>query len=140
MKKTVLGQSPLTAGFVRGILQPDEVLMAGTCRWRLFCITMDERKINFIKKLLGSDPTEAFRFVAADEGLDLGIVDHAESIFRKVRRIDLVKMHPAAKGFIIILDQRLSLWFFKRGDSFSYDGFEIGPYGRGRLDPEESER
>lgn len=115
--------------------------MAGTDRWRLFYLSMpNNKKLDLIKKMLSSNPAEAWRFVAADQGLNPDVVDTAQTLFGDATRIDLITMHTSKKGFILIINQRLSLWFYKRGTGYVYDGHEIGPYDQGKLDPDEDER
>lgn len=79
------------------------------------------------------------RFIASDSGVDPDVLDHAHDVFDQAKRIDINKIGDAKEpGFMIILDQKLSLWFYKSGDHYRYDGFEMGPYGPD-VDPKENE-
>lgn len=55
----------------------------------------------------------------------------AHALFQKVERVDIVPSHSNMRGFQLILDGLLSLYFSQEGDHFVYDGFEMGPYDDG---------
>jgi uncharacterized membrane protein (UPF0136 family) len=55
----------------------------------------------------------------------------AHALFQKIGRIDFVPSRSTMRGFQIILDGLLSLYFSQEGDHFVYDGFEMGPYDDG---------
>jgi hypothetical protein len=55
----------------------------------------------------------------------------AHALFEKVERVDIVPSRSNMRGFQIILDGLLSLYFSQDGDHFVYDGFEMGPYEDG---------
>lgn len=55
----------------------------------------------------------------------------AHALFQKVGRVDFIPSRSSMRGFQIILDGLLSLYFSQEGDHFVYDGFEMGPYDEG---------
>lgn len=55
----------------------------------------------------------------------------AHALFEKVERVDIVPARGSMRGFQVILDGLLSLYFSQEGDHFVYDGFEMGPYDEG---------
>jgi hypothetical protein len=55
----------------------------------------------------------------------------AHALFQGIGRIDFVPSRSTMRGFQIILDGLLSLYFSQEGDHFVYDGFEMGPYDEG---------
>jgi hypothetical protein len=55
----------------------------------------------------------------------------AHAFFQKIERVDFVPSRGSMRGFQIILDSLLSLYFSQEGDHFVYDGFEMGPYDDG---------
>jgi len=57
----------------------------------------------------------------------------AHRVFAKISRVDVVPLRDGWRGFQIILDHSLSLYFFQDDDHFIYDGFEIGAYGNGEV-------
>lgn len=65
-------------------------------------------------------------------GVHFRMIDTAQQLFQNTDSIDV---HPISgadgRGFVLVLDRRLSLWFFQDGDHFVYDGFEIGEYEKG---------
>lgn len=52
-------------------------------------------------------------------------------IFSKSEKIDIFLTGSNKRGFILVLNQQVSLFFYQDGDSFKYDGFEIGEYNKG---------
>lgn len=55
-----------------------------------------------------------------------------DKILRQFARADIFPL-KAARGFMIVLDQKLSLHFYQDGDHFVYDGFEMGTYRAGSV-------
>ena len=55
----------------------------------------------------------------------------AHGFFAKVERVHLVPSRSSMRGFQIVIDNMLSLFFCQDGDHFVYDGFEMGPYDDG---------
>lgn len=60
-----------------------------------------------------------------------GLARKAHRIFEKIERVDVLPSTGGGRGFQIVLDGILSLYFFQDGDHFVYDGFEIGEYEKG---------
>lgn len=83
----------------------------------------------WFKKLLRTAPVDAFGLVAESEGLSADLFDHARELFSAVQRIEFcpigTKKDP---GWKLILDHKLSLWFYQQGDTYRFDGWEIGDY------------
>jgi hypothetical protein len=50
----------------------------------------------------------------------------AHSLFAKVERVDIIPSRSEMRGFQIVIDNILSLFFCQDGDHFVYDGFEMG--------------
>jgi hypothetical protein len=55
----------------------------------------------------------------------------AHSLFAKVDRVDVFPSRSGMRGFHVVLDGTLALFFCQDGDHFVYDGFEMGPYEAG---------
>lgn len=92
-------------------------------------------KINRLTRLLMRFAPGVFmRCAAREQGVNPWSIDYAAKLFGKCERIDL---HPlpshSGRGFIIVLDNKLSLHFYQDGDSFYYDGCEIGEYEKGNV-------
>ena len=52
----------------------------------------------------------------------------------KTKRVDLVPLNgDNSRGFQIILDSKVALYFYQDGDHFSYDGYEVGEYEKGDI-------
>lgn len=97
---------------------------------------MNGPNVSFLKALFRSNPAAGFEFMASQNGLPASWPTQLQGIFDQAKRIDIIPMDNADhQGFIIILNQALSLWFYRKGNEYRYDGFEIGPYDQGSLDP-----
>lgn len=55
------------------------------------------------------------------------------ALFGKAKRIDFQLSKSNSRGLIIILDQKLSLYFYQNGGSFKFDGYEMGEYDKGEV-------
>lgn len=56
----------------------------------------------------------------------------AHALFAAARRVDIIPSHSDVRGFQIVIDGMLSLFFVQDGDCFAYDGFELGrPFEEG---------
>ncbi len=84
---------------------------------------------NWFKKLLGRSPGDAFRIASQFEGLPPDLFAQADQVFSSVQQIEFCPIGTKRKpGWMIILDQKFSLWFYRQDGHFVYDGFEIGDY------------
>ncbi len=103
-------------------------------------MNIDEHHQNFLIRLLSKHPKAAFQYVAATLGMDQKIADQADEIFHTAKKIEI---HPIGDkdnpGLMIILNQKFSLWFYRSGDEYHYDGFEYGDYSND-LDSSTAER
>jgi hypothetical protein len=77
-------------------------------------------------------PMCALRSFIRRAGTDDFILYNLHKIFIKTARIDLIPL-SGSRGFMIILNGKMSLWFYQDGDHFKYDGFEAGEYGNGEV-------
>ena len=58
-------------------------------------------------------------------------LDHASRLFDD-KRIDIQPLGgKTGRGFIITLDNQLTLYFYQDGDHFKCDGYEMGKYDNG---------
>lgn len=91
-------------------------------------------KLNKVRKLfIKLFPREFLKYFARKQGTDPDKLDFAEKLFRDCQRIDIQPLHGENRGFILFLDNNLSLWFFQSGDSFYFDGYEVGKYDNGEV-------
>jgi hypothetical protein len=92
---------------------------------------MSRLKLNWWEKFkLKFFPMWALKGFAKRAGVEDVAFDNLHEILTKTNRIDLFPL-SGSRGFMIILDGKISLWFFQDGDHFKYDGFEIGEYDKG---------
>ncbi len=80
--------------------------------------------------LLRFFPWIFFKWHAKKIGLEEGVVDGAEALFRD-RCVDIFPFGGESRGFQIVIDNRFALYFYQDGDHFHYDGFEMGEYEDG---------
>jgi len=79
-------------------------------------------------------PGMYMKYRAREIDVKPGKIDAAMKLFDDAKRIDLFPLSPkAGRGFLIILDQKFSLWFFQEGDHFKFDGYEMGEYEKGNV-------
>ncbi len=75
-------------------------------------------------------PRMAIRYMAWRSGFPLRVVEDLHGVFSRSGRIDLFPLLER-RGFMLVIENTLSLWFYQDGDGFKYDGFELGPYEKG---------
>ncbi len=85
------------------------------------------------KLLMKISPGWFMNMRAKKLGLDYKKVDLAFKLFRDAK----IHIQPLSgvngRGFIMFIDNKLSLWFNQDGDCFKYDGFEMGEYDGGEV-------
>jgi len=88
----------------------------------------------FIKFLAKFQPKLLFYLAAKENKLEYKKIELADKLFKDAERIDF-QPSGGAKGrsLVMYLDNKLSLHFYQNGDTFEYDGFEIGPYENGEV-------
>jgi hypothetical protein len=60
-------------------------------------------------------------------GPELERSKQAHALFARAERVDIIPSHSDSRGFQLVLDNILSLYFVQDGEHFVYDGFEMGP-------------
>ncbi len=101
-------------------------------------MTKKKRKIigsnRFTKFLMRFSPKLFLRLAAKEGGIDYQDLERAMELFGKAKRIDFQPMSGTdGRGLVITLDQKLSLWFYQDSDHFTFDGYEIGEYDKGKV-------
>lgn len=92
-------------------------------------------KLNWFTKLLMHFAPKTFmRYAASKQGVKYKDIDYTARLFGKAKRIDIFPLPSSnGRGFVIILDNQLSLHFYQDGNHFYYDGYEIGEYENGDI-------
>lgn len=57
--------------------------------------------------------------------------ERIHAVLDRSRRVDLEPTSGPGRGFRLIVDRRLALYFRQEGDGFDYDGYEVGEYDKG---------
>jgi len=70
---------------------------------------------------------------ASKQGINSSHFEKAHKLFSNVKRIDFFPLTSGLRGFIIVMDQKTALYFYQDDDHFVYDGFEMGPYEKGKV-------
>lgn len=91
----------------------------------------NEELSGWTKLLLKYAPRLALRRLTRKMGVPPETVEGFHDAFSKTRRVDIFPTQAGFRGFIIVLDSRISLHFYQDGDHFVYDGYEAGPYEKG---------
>ncbi len=93
---------------------------------------MKDIKVNiFVKNLLRFAPFFTLKHLARKMGVAGSKLEQANKLFFNSQRIDIFPSNSRERGFILILDCKLALFFDQDGDHFIYDGFEVGEYEKG---------
>ncbi len=66
---------------------------------------------------------------AKEMGVEGGITDKLDKVFRSAETVDIVPT-SVGRGFIVTINRKASFWFYQDGDHFKYDGYEIGEYDK----------
>ena len=85
----------------------------------------------FVRLLFKFWPKMGLKYFAAKMGIDDSMARGAHNFFTRVERVDIFPSSSGYRGFILILNQRTSLYFYQDGDHFIYDGYEMGDYRKG---------
>ena len=92
----------------------------------------DKIKINwFTKLLLKFWPRMAMRLFADKLDANYWTLEHAHETFSGVGRIDFIPYSSGYRGFMMVLDRKIALYFNQDEDRFVYDGYEMGDYDKG---------
>lgn len=86
----------------------------------------------FDKILIRIWPTAFVKFVAWRKGVPPSLIRHADSLFDGAT-VDIVPTKTNLRGFRIIVDKKLALYFNQNGKYFDYDGWEVGEYEDGDI-------
>lgn len=71
-------------------------------------------------------------YTARRQKLNPNKIDYAFKLFEGAKRIDIQSLPSrTGRGFVIYIDNELSLHFYQKGDTFYFDGFEMGEYENG---------
>ena len=89
-------------------------------------------KINWFNKLLIRFAPKAFFHLATKkQGINPKDINYAMTLFDN-KKVDIFPLSgQGGRRFIIILDNKMSLYFYQNGSCFKFDGFEIGEYKKG---------
>ena len=90
--------------------------------------------INKLTKIfLKFSPYAFLKRSAQQQGINSDKLNYAVKLFADCHRIDIQPWSGSRRGFIIFLDNKFSLWFLQAGDTFVFDGYEIGQYDNGSV-------
>ena len=94
----------------------------------------EDFKLPWHKKLLIKlSPKLLMKAHARKLDLSGDFIEYAEKLFAN-KKIHIEPLHgTGGRGFIICIDNKLTLWFYQDSDCFKYDGFEIGEYDDGEV-------
>lgn len=91
--------------------------------------------IPWYKKLLFKiSPMLLMKLEARNLKIDDKKFEFANKLFANAERVDILPQSGVGgRGFIITIDNNLSLIFIQDGNRFVYDGYEIGKYENGNV-------
>jgi hypothetical protein len=78
-------------------------------------------------------PKQWLKHMAGQQKIDARKLDWVFKLFEGAR-IDFFPLNSGnGRGFMIVVDQKFSLWFYQDGDHFVFDGYEMGEYAPGKI-------
>jgi len=93
-----------------------------------------KKKISWLDKILVRFwPNREMHRLAKKMKINQVVFAQLHEIFHKTQTIDLFPAAGGSRGFILVLDRQTAIFFYQDGDHFSYDGFEMGKYGKGEV-------
>lgn len=79
-------------------------------------------------------PAMAMRVLARKCGYDSKLSEKAQDLFLETKTVEL---HPLTssmgRGYSLVIDRKLALFFYQDGDHFVYDGYESGESNPGNV-------
>lgn len=84
------------------------------------------------KMLFRLFPVTSLKYVAWKMGCSFSFIGHGH-IFFEGASVDIVPTKLSVRGFRIILNNKLCLFFYQDGKHFKYDGWEVGEYEDGDI-------
>lgn len=92
-----------------------------------------ELDISWHRKIVMKFFPKLFLRMSADElGLDKKKIEYAYKLFEDAK-IHIEPLSSSGRGFVITLDNKLTLWFYQDGKHFKFDGIEMGEYDNGEV-------
>ncbi len=91
-------------------------------------------KLFWLKLIAFFSPKILFKLAAKERDWDSDKIEAATKLFSGAQQIDFWPSGGReGRSLIITLDNKMALFFYQNGDTFSYDGFEIGLYENGEV-------
>jgi len=84
----------------------------------------------YLKLVLKFCPSLFFKHYAAEQNVKYKDLERANDLFLD-KKVHFQSLSGKGRGFIIQLNNSLTLWFYQDGNHFVYDGFEMGQYDDG---------
>lgn len=79
--------------------------------------------------LLKYFPRTMLKLYAWKLGINEDAIDWSDRLFAgKHIQVTPLTKSSLLEGYIMTIDQKMTLWFYKEGNGFVYDGFEMGEY------------
>ncbi|MFA6536843.1 MAG: hypothetical protein WCT18_00415 [Patescibacteria group bacterium] len=72
-------------------------------------------------------PKYFFKIYADKINVNSDDIELSSNLFEN-KKIHIQPLSGGSRGFILTLDNKLTLWFYQNGNHFEYDGFEMGEY------------
>ena len=80
-----------------------------------------------LKYLLKSSPEVSFKMLSLKQEMKYPYFVEMDEAFSKTKRIDVFPLgSQEGKGFMLVLDREVALYFCVKNNQFIYDGFEVG--------------
>jgi hypothetical protein len=98
-------------------------------------IGIDEHVLPWHRRLLLRFwPRMAMRIFSREIDADYSVLESINGALQGIEHVDIFPFSPREgghRGFMLVLDRKMALYFYQDGESFRYDGYEMGEYDKG---------
>jgi hypothetical protein len=81
-------------------------------------------------------PQMVMHTFAKKMGADYSMLEVLDKAFHRTQHVDIFPFSPkdgGQRGFMLVLGNKLAFYFYQDGESFRYDGYEMGEYEKGNV-------
>jgi|GEM_PF-1454260 len=100
-------------------------------------IEIDERGLPWYQRFIFRYfPQLGMCIFARGINADYSMLEILDKAFHQAKHVDIFPFSPkdgGQRGFMLVLDRKMAFYFYQDGESFQYDGYEMGEYKKGNV-------